>query len=145
MVIIPPMDQKLRRTERLQTRSSFRRVFDRGRCFTTPSLRIHYLPTQRELSRVGLVVSRRRGKAHVRNRIKRLLREVFRRSKLTLPSPHDVVLIPRGSAQELDVYREAFDEFAGYLHMRRARGHPRLPSQAGRLAARSQDPSPSTG
>ncbi|MCZ6795598.1 MAG: ribonuclease P protein component [Planctomycetota bacterium] len=126
------MDEKLRPTERIQTSSEFRRVFKRGRYFSSPAIRIHYLPTSRELSRLGLVVSRRRGKAHVRSRIKRLLREVFRRQKLELPAPHDIVLIPRDGPREFEAYRDSFASLVAHLKARSEAPGTRQPSTRGR-------------
>ena len=49
--------------------------------------------------RLGLSVSRKVGRATVRNRWKRLLREAFRLSQHELPSGVDLVVIPRPEAQ----------------------------------------------
>jgi ribonuclease P protein component len=46
-------------------------------------------------TRLGISVSRRLGKAWIRNRAKRLLRESFRRIPLEGGSDFDVVLIPK--------------------------------------------------
>ena len=51
----------------------------------------------RTLSRVGVIASRRLGPAVVRNRAKRLLREVFRRHQHELVAPVDLVLVARSS------------------------------------------------
>jgi ribonuclease P protein component len=59
-------------------------------------LRVHFNRSDRELSRLGLVVTRRVGKATHRVRVKRMLRDIFRRHKARLPHSMDVVLIPRG-------------------------------------------------
>lgn len=50
-------------------------------------------------SRLGVVVSRRVGNAVVRNRAKRLMREVFRRNQAKIPGAFDLVLIARSSIQ----------------------------------------------
>lgn len=53
--------------------------------------------------RLGLVVSQKVGRAVIRNRWKRMLREAFRLSRQDLP-PMDLVCIPRPRA-EPDVHR----------------------------------------
>ena len=104
--------EKLRPTERLRRSSEYLRVFRRGRCIRAAHLRVHYRHTNRDLSRLGLVVTKRMGNAVVRKRLKRLLREVFRRHKAALPATLDVVLVPQGVACDYDEYRVLFLRFA---------------------------------
>ena len=49
-------------------------------------------------TRLGITVTRRVGKAVIRNRLKRSVREVFRRQRAALPEKLDVVVIARGGA-----------------------------------------------
>jgi ribonuclease P protein component len=51
-------------------------------------------------TRLGLVAGRKVGKAFQRNRIKRLLREFFRRHKEMLP-PGDIVIMAKKGAPDL--------------------------------------------
>jgi ribonuclease P protein component len=48
--------------------------------------------------RLGLVVTRRLGKAVQRHRVKRLLREFFRRHKTGLPAVDLVIMAKKGAA-----------------------------------------------
>lgn len=59
-------------------------------------------PGATAVSRLGLVVSKRVGKAHDRNRVKRLLREYFRRRRLSLVPAVDVVVVAKPGAARLD-------------------------------------------
>jgi len=53
------------------------------------------------VTRLGLVVSRRVGGAVVRNRVKRVVREWFRRHRSLLPKGVDLVVIARSDAADL--------------------------------------------
>lgn len=52
--------------------------------------------------RLGVTVGKRIGPAVQRNRIKRVVREVFRQNKSLFPADCDVVLVARPGAQSLD-------------------------------------------
>jgi len=66
-------------------------------------------PARGRESRLGITVSKRVGGSVVRNRVKRLIREVFRRYRLRLTSPQTVLVIGRAAAATAsyaDVKRE---------------------------------------
>lgn len=85
---------------RLLTANQFRSVF-RGSLVSQDSLyRVKACLNDRNSARLGLAVSRRVDKrAVVRNRIKRVVRESFRRNKEIL-SGLDIVVVPRQAACE---------------------------------------------
>jgi ribonuclease P protein component len=86
---------------RLRRRSEFQRVFEtghrvQGRYFTAVAA-----PGATSATRLGIVASRKVGDAVRRNRAKRLIRDVFRRSEAARLTPAlDLIVIPR---------RELFD------------------------------------
>jgi ribonuclease P protein component len=67
-------------------------------------------------SRLGLAVTRRLGKAVQRNRVKRLLREFFRRHKSKLP-PRDLVIMAKSGANALS-YHQVQEELGRLLGSR---------------------------
>lgn len=124
---------RFRKFERLLRSADFVRVLRRGRCFRAPALRVHFHEGRTEFSRLGLVVGRKMGRAVLRNRIKRRLREVFRTSKARLPRPLDLVLVcdPRFGPASHEVYRESFDRFLSWLGSREAPPAPERPEERG--------------
>ena len=56
------------------------------------------LPNQLDVTRLGIIATRRLGGAVQRNRVKRLVREIFRHNKQEMPNLGlDVVVMPRAS------------------------------------------------
>lgn len=72
---------------------------------TFPSRKVNQR-VERRLCRLGLSVDRRIGKAVIRNRIKRWMREVFRLNQWRLEKMTEIILIARPSAKELVDYFE---------------------------------------
>jgi len=77
------------------------RVQDGGRKFHTDSFLVFVLPQgEPGATRMGVTASRKLGGAIQRNRVKRLVREAFRRHKLLFPGGLDVVFVAKKSAVE---------------------------------------------
>ena len=139
---IPSPDATLTRAERVLHSVDYMRIFRRGRCFRDEAMRIHFITSSRERSRVGLVVSRKIGKSVVRSRVKRRLRHVFRESKHRLPRPLDLVFMANPARGEAPIgeYREIFERFLiWYVSRHPGRGQacrpsPRLPASTGELS-----------
>jgi ribonuclease P protein component len=72
----------LNKTERLKSRKAIQTLFEQGRGFNQPPLRIVYHLSEEKGAKAGFSVSKRNFKRAVdRNRIKRLLREAYRLQK----------------------------------------------------------------
>ena len=70
---------------RLLKRADFLRVYDQGKRFEGRFMTVFILPAKQDLHRVGITATKKAiGKAHDRNRAKRLLRESFRLSRAEL-------------------------------------------------------------
>jgi len=77
-------------TMRLKRRKDFDRAFREGATWKGPCFSLHVL-AQDDGKRLGIVVSRKWGTAVARNRVKRVLREAFRRNARRLPNVAVVV------------------------------------------------------
>ena len=96
--------QGLPRSERLRKRAGFQAVQNRGRKLHTEHFLVFVLahPSQQgkepKAPRLGLTVSRKVGGSVQRNRVKRLVREAFRRTKTLFPRGVDVVFVAKKQA-----------------------------------------------
>ena len=86
------------REQRLRKRREFLVAYKRGAKIQAAHFVLYILENNLPHHRLGVTVSRKIGSAVVRNRIKRQLREVFRRNKRAISPPCDVVVNARHSA-----------------------------------------------
>ncbi|HEY7791418.1 MAG TPA: ribonuclease P protein component [Vicinamibacterales bacterium] len=78
---------------RLRRRTEFQRVYEHGVRSSGRYSTIFFLPNSLEITRLGIAATRKLGDAVVRNRAKRLVRELFRRNPAT--PGFDIVVIPK--------------------------------------------------
>jgi ribonuclease P protein component len=93
----------MKKRERLKARKDFTDVYRKGRAWANKFLVLRALPNDLPYHRCGLVASKRVGKAVVRNRLKRRLREGLR--TLALQPGWDLIFLARPLAA-----RSSYDE-----------------------------------
>jgi ribonuclease P protein component len=95
---------------RLRKRREFLHVQQRGRRLYGRRFIYYIQPGATAQTRLGITVSRKVGKAVVRNRIKRFVREVFRQHPDLFPRAVDVVVIAKRGIEDF-AYATVRDEF----------------------------------
>ena len=101
-----PLNLEARRYEfpkaaRLLMRREFLSLQQRGKRRHSPHFVVISLPAQEGRSRLGITATRRFGKAVVRNRMKRILREFFRTRQAHITPARDILIIPKTGADTL--------------------------------------------
>ena len=88
----------LPRTYRLKDKNDFRKVYQRGKSVAYPYFVLFYKTNNNKQCRIGFSVSKKVGKAVVRNRIKRQFRELCRQKLSLFPVGKDYIIIVRSKA-----------------------------------------------
>ena len=102
------------RKERLVQKKDFEAVYKKGTRGRIGSiLQVRMLSSSENQTRLGLSVSKKVGNAVIRNRIKRLLREIFRKNKGLVKKGVDLVLIARPGIHKVP-YRDLEEKFCGF-------------------------------
>ena len=73
----------------------FRRLYSRGKSAVGPAMVVYCRKNRLGHNRLGLTASTKLGKAVVRNRCRRRLREVYRLSQGRMAQGYDVILVAR--------------------------------------------------
>ena len=77
----------------------FRRLYQTNG-FASPYMVLYARKNRTNTNRVGITVSKKLGKAHIRNRVRRRLREVYRLNEAQFAPGWDIVLVARSRAIE---------------------------------------------
>lgn len=75
------MDERLPSEHRLRRRQDFLRSYRQGRRRHGPLAILYYVPNELEHPRIGITASRKVGNSVIRHRLKRRIKEIYRRWK----------------------------------------------------------------
>jgi ribonuclease P protein component len=88
-----PATHRFTRSERIKRRADFQQVYDKGIRLQGRLMTAFVLPSDRAGARLGIAATRKLGGAVIRNKAKRLIRELFRQNHRL--AALDLVVIPR--------------------------------------------------
>ena len=112
------------KAERLRKRKEFLGVYERGDKIQSTYFVLYMLENGRSYHRLGITVSRKIGRAVVRNRIKRRLREIFRTNKQAIFPHCDLVVNAKRSAARARNQQIQEDILKGILRWKRKAAPP---------------------
>ena len=92
--------ESLKRREIIRKKRDFDRLFSQGKRSRNQNLTLLWCPAVER--KVGFIVGRRVGNAVERNRVKRLLRESYRKSKDCMADGVELVIVARPGLNRLD-------------------------------------------
>ena len=98
------------RSVRIVRSSDYRTLYKTGRKVHSENFVLFFRTNEVGHSRLGITVSRKIGSAVVRNRIKRMFREIFRRSRREIPGQFDIAVNAKYGCAGID-YEELRAEF----------------------------------
>lgn len=119
-----PEGERLSRHHRLRRRADFLRCYRRGGKRRGSLATLHYHPNEQREVRLGITASRKVGKAVLRHRVKRRVREIFRRfpGRRDLPALDVVVhLWPTAGRADFSTLRNELERLLSSLRHRELR------------------------
>ena len=123
----------LARTERVRRRPEFERAYDTGVRINGRFMTVFVAANTLGVPRFGVAATKKIGSAVIRNRAKRLAREIFRRHKLD--AGVDVIVVPRREMLDASFAILEADYLAALDRRHRERPRPRQrPDHRGRPA-----------
>ena len=96
------MSHNFSRTERLSQNTDFLRIKNHGISFKYKPFWVQLQSGEGLNRKLGVIATKRLGNAVRRNKAKRLIRELYRRSKDMLPESCQIVVIPKKPIFETD-------------------------------------------
>lgn len=115
-------DRTFSRASRLRTRKSFLDLYERGHRVNSAFFVLFGLPGAGATSRLGITATKKFGHAVARNRIKRVIREIFRNHRGLDEAPVDVVVNVKAGARDQTFERLEADLTSRYRELRRRLG-----------------------
>lgn len=90
------------RTVSIKENRDFSYLYRRGTFVSSDCLILYFRKNRFQVNRLGITVSKKVGKAVVRNKVRRRIKEYYRKIEGRLPVSYDFVIVARNSAKDAD-------------------------------------------
>ncbi len=85
----------MKKTVTIKSNRDFQRLYRRGKSAVSPTMVLYWQKNRFGESRLGLTTGTKLGKAVVRNRVRRQLREIYRLNRDKLVPGRDLIIVAR--------------------------------------------------
>ena len=97
-VCFPERTNRMKNTLSITRNSLFKRLYLKGKSASNSELAIYIQRSTAPTNRLGITVSTKLGNAVIRNRIKRRIKEAYRKIEHLLPGCYNIVIVARFGA-----------------------------------------------
>lgn len=87
---------------RLRSNEEFRKIYKNGKNYWNRNLVMYIKKNGLDHSRIGYTVTKKIGNSVVRNRIRRRMKEIFRKNFDKIKEEYDIILIPKKNVIDID-------------------------------------------
>ncbi|MBE6911205.1 MAG: ribonuclease P protein component [Oscillospiraceae bacterium] len=94
----------MKNTVSIKRNNDFRLIYKRGKSSVTPVLAMYVRKNKNTSNRLGITVSTKVGKAVVRNRVRRRIREAYRKNEGSFMQGFDIIFVSRVRAASVSFY-----------------------------------------
>ena len=84
---------KLKKTKMLRKNYEFKKVLSKGKYFSGENIEVFILKNNKDINYIGLAISTKVGKAVVRNKIKRIIRENYKNIENNIKNGYSIVFL----------------------------------------------------
>lgn len=93
-----------KKENKIKSKNAFQIVYKTGRSVVDSMSVMYVLPNEEKNIKIGFAVGKKMGSAVVRNRVKRMMREVFRHRRGELKDSVQIIWVARKKLVEADIY-----------------------------------------
>lgn len=98
----------LKKNERIKKKKEIKEIFKNGKKIVCPNYNIIYKENKKQRDRFAVIITKRCGKAYIRNRTKRYYREIIRKNRIYYPPYFDILVLPKSGIKKKDESNTSF-------------------------------------